>query len=173
MRITLAWTKMPQVSPEEAGRALAAAFAEGAGLLEKAVRERTPEGVGGDASGLRASIFSEIRERPPLVQWVTASSLPYAAPVEFGRKTIGAMPPVNALIPWVEKKIRLETGQTVRGVAWAIAIYIKQRGTRATRQTPSGERMFMRGWLATEPAMQRVLERHFQEAAPRLIWTGS
>lgn len=54
-------------------------------------------------------------------------SAPYAASIEFGRIP-GFMPPVDALIKWVQRKLGISNPKEARSVAWAVATAIKQRG---------------------------------------------
>ena len=56
-------------------------------------------------------------------------SASYAYIVEFGRK-IGTMPPVNALIPWVKKKLRINDPKQQKQVAFLIARSIMQNGIK-------------------------------------------
>ena len=56
-------------------------------------------------------------------------SASYAYIVEFGRK-IGTMPPVNALIPWVKKKLRINDPRQQKQVAFLVARSIKQNGIK-------------------------------------------
>jgi hypothetical protein len=52
----------------------------------------------------------------------------YALPVETGSKA--HMPPPEALIPWVMRKIGASTEKEALSIAWAIATNIKKRGTQ-------------------------------------------
>ena len=52
----------------------------------------------------------------------------YAAYVEYGRKS-GKMPPVDYLIQWVRKKLRLPEKEA-RARGWAMARSIARKGTR-------------------------------------------
>ncbi len=47
--------------------------------------------------------------------------------IEFGRAP-GTMPPVDALINWVRRKLNVKSEKEARRIAFAIAIAIKQRG---------------------------------------------
>lgn len=61
----------------------------------------------------------------------------YAAYVEYGRKA-GGMPPVDDIYAWIRKKrirptkgdIKGDIDRQQRSLAWAIAKYIKEHGTR-------------------------------------------
>ena len=54
-------------------------------------------------------------------------SAPYADSIEFGRSP-GQMPPVDALMKWVSRKLGVSDPKEARSVAWAVATAIKQRG---------------------------------------------
>lgn len=168
MNIRIEITKRPIVHPEALTQLVRAAFAESLPQMERAVREGAPRGVGGD-SGLAGSIFSELTERPAFMQSLTSSPLPYAAPVEFGRSAGTTPPPVSALIPWVERFIALKAGETAKGVAFAIARYMGQRGSRSWRQSPPGVRMFERGAERAAPLVERIFADHLKTGAVRLI----
>ncbi|WP_447978083.1 hypothetical protein [Candidatus Nitrospira bockiana] len=170
MKIELQFTKPPRLNPDVIRDGVRAALAEAGPLIEKAVRERTPQGLGGTGSGLRGSLFSELKESPSLFESITASSLPYAAPVEFGRRP-GAMPPVQALLPWVARFVTLKQGETATGVAFAIAQSIALRGTRLWRRSPPGARMFEEGAKAAFPLIERIFKDRLGRASTRLITT--
>lgn len=55
---------------------------------------------------------------------------PYADDVEFGR-TPGTMPPPDALIRWVQRKLGIGDEKEARRVAFAVALSIKRRGIQA------------------------------------------
>lgn len=172
MKITIEITKRPTVHPAELPRLVQAAFGEAMPLIEKNVRAVTPRGVMGEA-GLAGSIFSELREQPTCMTSLTSSNLPHAAPVEFGRRAGAAMPPVAALMPWVERFITLKNGESVKGVAFAIARHMAQRGSRAWRQSPPGERMFARGAEASWPTVQLIFADRLRDGVVRLVTTDS
>lgn len=168
MQVRIEITKQPTVHPEELPRLVRAAFGESLPVVEMKVRANTPEGVMG-SSGLKGSIFSELREQPAFMTALTSSNLPHAAPVEFGRRAGSAMPPVSALIPWVEKFISLKQGETAKGVAFAIARYMAQRGSRAWRSSPPGVRMFERGAEASVPLVERIFADHLKGGVVKLV----
>lgn len=160
MSITVARTV--ELRPEEIAAGLRAALAESAALVETKVRQHTPQGVGGAASGARGSIFSETREAPGLFTAVVGSSLPYIEPLESGSKP--HFPPPSALIPWVGRFLTLTQGQTAEGVAWAIAKTIAKRGTK-------GRHMFERGLREARPESARIFERAGLRIEARLVRT--
>lgn len=55
------------------------------------------------------------------------SSLPYAAVMDDGRAP-GKMPPVNAIFPWVQDKIKTKSKEEAMSIAWAVAKSIEQNG---------------------------------------------
>jgi|CXWL01.1.fsa_nt_gi hypothetical protein len=168
MRVSIEITKRPTVHPEELSRLVRAAFEGAVPLIEMKVRDHTPEGVLGE-SGLKGSIFSQLRAQPAFMVSLTSSNLPHAAPVEFGRRAGSAMPPVTALIKWVEKFISLKQGDTAKGVAFAIARYMAQRGSRSWRSSPPGARMFERGAEASWPLVERIFADHLRDGVVRLV----
>jgi hypothetical protein len=149
-----------KLDPSAIAEAIKAALIESGALLEKEIRQRTPQGVGGAQSGLRGSIFSELRGSEGLLESITSSSLPYAAPVEFG--TVPHFPPVRALIPWVEKFLTLEQGQTAEGVAFAVARAIARRGTPARK-------MFELGATDALPRITGFFKERLGSATARLV----
>jgi hypothetical protein len=109
-----------------------------------------------------------VRDFGARLESVTASSLPYADPVEFGRAP-GRMPPVKALIPWVERFLTLKTGQSSESVAFALARYIASRGTSYYRNVPRGAQMFAQGGTAALPTVEKIFKDRLGEASVRLI----
>ncbi len=163
MNIRIEFTDPLTLHPERMRDAMMGAMHESVALLEKEVRQRAPVGVGG-AAGLKGSIFGEVREMTTKIHGLVGTPLAYAQAVEYGRGIGKRMPPVSALIPWVEQKLTINKGQTAKGVAFAIARYMAQRGSRSLRQSPPGERMFERGLAAAEPKILRIFERAFGTA---------
>ena len=94
-------TKPLHLHPEMMRTAMLAAGSETASLLEHDIGRVTPEGVGGARTGLKASIFSEVREHGTRITTITGTNKAYAMPVEFGRRPGQKPPPVNALLDWV------------------------------------------------------------------------
>lgn len=56
----------------------------------------------------------------------------YAEPVEFGRNP-GRMPPPDALVPWVKRKLGITNEAEARRIAFSISKAIEQRGIEPTR----------------------------------------
>jgi hypothetical protein len=163
MNIHIEFTKRIVFHTERMQMAMGSAVVESVALLEKNVKQRAPVGVGG-AAGLKGSIFGEVKYLTQRIEGIVGTPLAYAPAVEYGRGIGKRMPPVSALIPWVEKFLTIKEGQTAEGVAWAVARYMAARGSRALRQSPPGERMFERGLAASEPGIQRIMKRHFGDA---------
>lgn len=62
--------------------------------------------------------------------YTVAYTASYAWIVEFGRKA-GTMPPIQAIVPWVKKKLRINDEKEQKSVAFAIAKSISLHGTKA------------------------------------------
>lgn len=73
----------------------------------------------------------------------------YAAPVETGARP--HMPPVDALIPWVQKKFDIDDEKQALSMAWAVAKSMAKSGT-------DGHRMFGRALIELEPLAAPTLE---------------
>jgi hypothetical protein len=163
MNIRIEFVQTITFHPERMQNAMGSAVFEAVALLKKNVKQRAPVGVGGTA-GLKGSIFGEVKYLTERVEGIVGTPLAYAQAVEYGRGIGKKMPPVSALIPWVERFLTIKEGQTAEGVAWAVARYMAVRGSRALRQSPPGERMFERGLAASEPGIARIMKRHFGDA---------
>jgi hypothetical protein len=87
----------------------------------------------------------------------------YAAPVETG--AAAHMPPVSALVPWVQKKFDVEDEKHALSIAWAVAKKIAKRGTR-------GHQMFNRALTALEPMAPEALEKEIALAFARHGFVG-
>lgn len=150
------------VHPERLVPAIRAALAESVAVLEKEVRQRTPQGIGGTQSGLRASIFGEIQESPFAVWGRVSSSLPYAVVVEYGRTPGRRMPPVAALIPWVRFRFGIADEAEAKGVAFAVAKLIEKEGML-------GRFMFYQGATAALPTIENIFSLHVGQVSVQLI----
>lgn len=168
MMIRVEITKPLRLHPERMREAMLGAMHESVALLEKDVRQRAPGGTGGQA-GLKGSIAGEVRDFSSRMEGLVGTPLRYAETVEYGRRAGAKMPPVSALIPWVEHTLTLRQGETAKGVAFAIARYMAQRGSRSWRQSPPGERMFERGMEAAEPRIRGAFQRAFGEAVKTVM----
>lgn len=113
-------------APEYTRQELLSGMVEGTQLLEREVKDEFPS-----VSGLtRASIFSDAFSTPAGVLGVVGSNSVAAAAVELGTKP--HMPPVEPIEAWVNDKLGI-TGKAARRVAFAIALKIAKKGTKAQR----------------------------------------
>ena len=168
MELEIRVVSIPTVNLDALRDGVRGALYESMALVEKEVKDRAPVGVGGQ-SGLKGSIFSEVKEYPAYFQGVTSTPLAYGAPVEFGRSAGARMPPVSALIPWVEQFLTIRPGQTALGVAFAVARFMAARGSRSWRQSPPGVRMFERALEASQPKIEAIFQRAVGEIAVRVL----
>lgn len=112
-------------APKETLRLLLAAMKQATMLVEREVKERMPRG----ATGLTAaSISSDAYSTPAGVLGVVGSSQASAVFVELGTKP--HMPPVAALVPWVQAVLGVNA-KDAPGVAFLIARKIAVKGTEA------------------------------------------
>lgn len=79
----------------------------------------------------------------------------YAAPVETGARA--HMPPVSALLPWVQKKFGVDDEKSALSLAWAVAMSIRRKGTQ-------GHQMFSRALDQLEPLAVPALEHEIAVA---------
>lgn len=134
------------------------------------VVKKTPIGV---TASLRGSIDHHSFKRGNRhIAEVFSAGVPYAQPVEEGRKP-GKMPPYRALILWVEKVILgrgkgQKAGKSRRKAAASIAYLIARKiGKRGTK----GAHMFQKGLLAAKRNMNAIL-RSRVKAIERAILRG-
>lgn len=114
-------------APQQTLRLLLAAMTQATMLVEREVKEHMPRG----ATGLTAaSISSDAFSTPAGVLGVVGSSQPSAVFVELGTKP--HMPPVAALIPWVQAVLGVDA-KHAPGVAFLIARKIAIKGTEAKK----------------------------------------
>jgi hypothetical protein len=141
--------RMPALMEQELRRAMTASLI----AIERDARSVAPR----DTSRLAGSITYRIEGEGLQLTGHVGPSVQYGAPVEFGRRVGAAMPPVDALIPWVRRHWRVplvgrqgilggfqgEVQTTnkryaprgtpdaaIRGRAFALAIAIARRGIR-------------------------------------------
>jgi len=125
--------------------------------MQEQVSGRTPVNTG----ALRGSIGTHITGSlvgGALVGRVS-TSIPYAEPVEFGRKK-GKMPPVDAIEMWVVRK-GIARGEDTRSVAFVIARAIGRRGTK-------GRYMFRDGFDAGKDRVIRLWDSLLDNVLGRL-----
>ncbi|EHR42734.1 hypothetical protein [Alishewanella jeotgali] len=145
-----------QQAPELVQREMEAAAEESAAMIQTAVVERTPQGVGA-GSGLSGSILAQpVTFFEGDVVSVVGTSSTYAVPVELGTKPhfpwdkslpFGLTP----LVEWVEHKLGY-TDEKAVSVAYAIAVTISRKGTE-------GKFMFRDGFKASEPYIKQRFGR--------------
>jgi hypothetical protein len=125
-------------------------------LLENAVKTNIMAGrPGGHGSAsatgtLLGSVFSELRGTPATVRGVVAVSPPadrYALVVEEGRTPGARMPPAEALIPWIMKKMRdavggMRTTVTITSAEPALA----GRRLKKRRRVISRDKLYDLAW---------------------------
>lgn len=169
MNVSIRITKPITLHPEALHKGLLGAFGETTQLLEAYIGKATPEGVGGNRTGLKASLFSEVREQGTRISSITGTTKAYALPVEFGRRPGQKPPPYRSLIEWVGLRFGISDPKRVKRLAFVIARAIGKRGTRAYRQSPPGVRMFERGLAVAEPQIVAAFERALGDVAPELI----
>jgi len=146
----------PQVFADEALQLLR----EVVTVLEGKVVEHTPVGVGGEA-GLRGSISSDAYIRAREIVGTVGTPLAYGEVVERGRPASQAMPPVEALIPWVRAKLDVPEKE-VRSVAFLVARSIGKKGFK-------GADMFAKGFNETEPWIMTQLRGLPARVEARLV----
>lgn len=116
-----------KAAPMQTVRLLLAAMKQATLLVEREVKEGMPRG----ATGLTAaSVSSDAYSTPAGVLGVVGSSQKTAVFVELGTKP--HMPPVQALIPWVQAVLGVSADRAP-GVAFLIARKIAIHGTEAKK----------------------------------------
>lgn len=132
-------------APAIAERELLATVTEAALLVQHEVQDNIPHG----ATGLtRASVTAEAFSTPTGPLGVVGSSQPSALFLELGTKA--HMPPVAALVPWVQAVMGLRDQEAQR-VAFLVARKISRVGTKA--QAP-----FARGLAAVSAQIDQMFE---------------
>jgi len=120
------------------------------------------------SGNLLASIVPHVFEEQSLVRLVIGAGNVngadlYAAPVETGARP--HMPPSEALVLWVHKKLGIEDEKQALSVAFAIAKTIAKRGSR-------GHEMFSRALVELEPLAGPILEHHIALSMQAAIAMG-
>lgn len=146
------WARAPEIVEQEFARAMA----ETTGMLEPAVKEMTPVGASGGASGLADSITSEQSVGPEGAIGMVGTAYPYAIPVELGTKP--HFPPVESLEDWVRVKWHLSEEKEVHSAAFVLARAISRRGT-------PGYGMFHRTFAGKAPEIEAI----FAQARDRIV----
>ena len=146
-------------APEMARAELLGAATESTLLIEREVKEIMPR-----VSGLTAnSISSDAFSTPTGVLGVVSSTQPSAVFVELG--TGPHMPPVDALVPWVQAVLGVEPDR-VRQVAFLVARKIARKGTPA-------QKPFERAAQSTQGQVARIFENAAARIAARLVEGGA
>lgn len=117
-------------------------------LVERLVKEFTPQGIGGTAAGLYGSIFSEMRGAPARPEGIVATPYQYAEVIERGRRAGARMPPPKSLELWVEKVMGVPE-EDIKQVAFLVARSIGRKGFK-------GQFMFKQGVEKAKPVMERM-----------------
>ncbi|MCF6265234.1 MAG: hypothetical protein L3J57_01660 [Desulfuromusa sp.] len=122
-------------------------------MLEREIKELTPQGVYGlRGAGLLNSIGHTITGRGSKhVRGVIGTPQPYGEFVERGRRP-GKMPPQGVLLRWVEVKLGL-SGKEAQRVEYLIRRKIGQKGT-------AGAAMFAKGLLENLPRIEQISRRY-------------
>lgn len=120
-------------------------------LLEGEAKANAPR----DTGVLQSSIFSELRTRGAALEEIVSTPLIYGAPLEFGRAP-GTMPPTNALLGWVGRKLGL-SGKEAQRAAYNIAKKIKAQGFSSLAHGKR-QQMFQDAWDQNTGKVQQLLE---------------
>jgi hypothetical protein len=116
--------RLPQVVTFETRRAMSASLL----LIEADARRSAPQ----DTRRLSGSITWNIQGQGLALTGVVGPSVRYGAPVEFGRRAGARMPPVNALIGWVQRHFHAPrervAAATLQREAFGLARAISRRG---------------------------------------------
>jgi hypothetical protein len=131
--------------PEASVAARREKISEAALLLERAIKQATPEGAG--PIHLRDTIFQQVRQSGVSVWGIVGTPAVYGEPVEMGTRP--HFPPVAPIRFWVEKKLGY-SGKEAQSVAFLIARAISRRGTKP-------QRMFHRGFEENEARVMAIL----------------
>lgn len=107
---------------------LSQAMHEATAFLEREVKKRTPQGVGGAKGGLRATIRGEVEGKgTPVIKGIVAHQSKYGEVVEKGRAAGKAWPPEGSLIRWVEVKMGV-SGYEAKRIEFLIRRKIGKKG---------------------------------------------
>lgn len=139
--------------PEIINRNLTAAMYEAVAFLEKKVKEKTPQGVGGAQGGLLSTIAGEvINKGTPLVKGIVFPRSEYGEVIEKGRRANKTMPPSGVLIEWIEKKLGLTDTEAQR-VEFLIRRKIGKKGF-------PGAQMFEVAFTTYFTQVQKIFDKY-------------
>jgi len=148
-------------APEIVNKAMTLAMYEATSFLEREVKKRTPQGVGGAKGGLMSTIYGEvIGPGMPLVKGIVAHQSKYGDVIEKGRTAGKAMPPEGVLIRWIQVKMGLSEPEAKR-VEFVIRRKIGQKGF-------PGAHMFEKGLMENWTKLQEIFDRCGFEIAREL-----
>jgi hypothetical protein len=150
------WAKAPDIVRQE----LTSAMYESELLVERNVREGTPEGAYRNLKGSIAAQTPQVSADSVL--GVIGTSAPYAVPVELGTKP--HFPPILPLVDWVIAKLGVPEKEA-KGVAFLVARKISRKGTK-------GAAMFQRGFEKSERLVQQIFDRARSRVVDRLAGTS-
>lgn len=122
-------------------------------FLEGNIAGHTPVNTG----KLRSSIAHDIEVQRMGLRGIVESPLPYAMPVEKGRRA-GRWPPIAAIRTWVIQK-GIASGKQADSVAFLIARAIGTGTTSGIMRAGKGAKMFEKGFDASEPQIRRQWDR--------------
>lgn len=134
------------------------ALTETLALLEREVKERTPEGVSGARGGLRSTIHGKQSKGVFGLKGKVLHQSAYGDVIELGRKP-GKAPPVKFLLRWVEVKLGLK-GKEAVSAAFGISRSIARRGfSPGGNVGPKGARMFEQALDRNEAKIVKIFKR--------------
>jgi len=120
-------------------------------LLERTVRQKTPEGAG--PIHLRDTVFQRVisygASSGGTVRGTVGTPAVYGEPVEYGTKP--HWPPPGPIEYWAVHKLGVSADEA-KAVAFLIARKIAAKGTK-------GAHMFEKGFAEAEPAVRNILEQ--------------
>jgi hypothetical protein len=111
------------------------------------------------STGILANAISFRVAREVGISRVVVFAMPpadvYVDPVEYGSRP--HMPPVSALLMWVERKFHTGTEKAALKIAWAIAVKMSKRGVRPFQ-------MFARAFAVLEKELQGIFTNSIASA---------
>lgn len=94
---------------------LSQAMYEATAFLEREVKKRTPQGVGGAQGGLLSTIHGEvIGKGTSVIKGIVGHTSKYGDVIEKGRTAGKAWPPEGSLIRWIEVKMGFGAAEAKR-----------------------------------------------------------
>lgn len=125
--------RLTKLYPEASRNARVGRLTESLLLIERNVKQKTPEGAG--PIHLRDSYHTKVSYEGEQVRGIFGTPLEHGEPVEMG--TRAHFPPIAPLQHWVERVLRID-GERSEGVAFAIARAISRRGTKGAHMIEEG-----------------------------------